>query len=326
MAEPITGNHAEAEGRMEFDRKKKKKKLTPEKAEAKGRARLPRENPGGARGEHIPHDVDGAENIGKRDFSRDERRRLASLGHALPSGAYPIENEEDLHNAAVLARTGHGDVEAARRLIARRARELGAHNPLDEDNVSKRDSTNAGGQKYNGKKHPGQFLANRNEEAHNGDAEANAVPNKSIGNPYFSPFFDTLRSRGLAVGHPDLNQSSTDLGPTVQAGSGKPTFIGGAGFHSAFSGTDRPQGADEGRPRVQLWDAAAQAGGHLDGVRHDVGDEHASGEYRSAPMGQHNGTHGYGSQYGACTTPRPAMKNMDRMELIKQAMRDQGII
>ena len=49
---------------------------------------------------------------------------------ALGDGSYPIENEEDLHNAAILARSGHGDVAAAKRLIARRAKELKVPNPL----------------------------------------------------------------------------------------------------------------------------------------------------------------------------------------------------
>jgi hypothetical protein len=66
----------------------------------------------------------------KRKFSAAERRRLASEGKALPDGSYPIENAEDLHNAAILARSGHGDVAAARRLIAKRAKELGVANPL----------------------------------------------------------------------------------------------------------------------------------------------------------------------------------------------------
>jgi hypothetical protein len=66
----------------------------------------------------------------KRKVSSAERKRLASEGNALPDGSYPIENAEDLHNAAVLARSGHGDVSAAKKLIARRAKELGVPNPL----------------------------------------------------------------------------------------------------------------------------------------------------------------------------------------------------
>jgi hypothetical protein len=66
----------------------------------------------------------------KRDIDTATRRRLAGEGNALPNLSYPIENAEDLRNAAHLARSGHGDVAAAKRLIARRARELGVPNPL----------------------------------------------------------------------------------------------------------------------------------------------------------------------------------------------------
>src|ERR1019366_6116751 len=73
----------------------------------------------------------------KRDVSTAERQSLASEGNALPDGSYPISSAGDLHNAAHLARTGHGDADAARKLIARRARELGVANPLDDDSTSK---------------------------------------------------------------------------------------------------------------------------------------------------------------------------------------------
>jgi hypothetical protein len=66
----------------------------------------------------------------KRDIDTATRRRLAAEGKALPDGSYPIENAEDLGNAKTLAVSGHGDVAAARKLIARRARELGVPNPL----------------------------------------------------------------------------------------------------------------------------------------------------------------------------------------------------
>ena len=69
--------------------------------------------------------------VAKKDYSQSGRRGWLVEGKALPSGAYPIADTEDLHNAAVLARSGHGDVEAARRLIARRAKELGVANPLE---------------------------------------------------------------------------------------------------------------------------------------------------------------------------------------------------
>lgn len=71
-----------------------------------------------------------ADYVLKRKFSSARRKELASEGKALDDGSYPIENESDLHNAAVLARSGHGDVAAAKRLIARRAKELGVSNPI----------------------------------------------------------------------------------------------------------------------------------------------------------------------------------------------------
>jgi len=75
--------------------------------------------------------------LAKRKVTADERKSLAGEGKALPDGSYPIDNAEDLHNAAILARSGHGDVAAARRLIAKRAKELGVTNPLASDNASK---------------------------------------------------------------------------------------------------------------------------------------------------------------------------------------------
>ena len=74
----------------------------------------------------------------KRDIDTATRRRLAGEGKALPNLSYPIETAEDLGNAATLARSGHGNVAAARKLIARRAKELGVKNPLKRgDKVKK---------------------------------------------------------------------------------------------------------------------------------------------------------------------------------------------
>ena len=77
----------------------------------------------------------------KRDIDTATRRKLASEHKALPDGSYPIANTEDLHNAAVLARSGHGNAAGAKRLIARRAKELGVANPLDD---SKDEASKAG--------------------------------------------------------------------------------------------------------------------------------------------------------------------------------------
>jgi hypothetical protein len=74
-----------------------------------------------------------------REFSAEERRHQASQGHSLPDGSYPIPDKDALRRAAILARSGHGNVSGARALIARRARELGVANPLDSDDAAKYD-------------------------------------------------------------------------------------------------------------------------------------------------------------------------------------------
>jgi len=59
------------------------------------------------------------------NISAAERQLLAKRGHALPDGSYPIRHAKDLHSAAILAASGHGDHVSAHRLIKKRARELG---------------------------------------------------------------------------------------------------------------------------------------------------------------------------------------------------------
>jgi len=73
----------------------------------------------------------------KAKHSAEDRRKLAEQGKALGDGSYPIADEHDLRSAAVLARSGHGDAAAAKKLIARRAKELGVANPLDTDDTAK---------------------------------------------------------------------------------------------------------------------------------------------------------------------------------------------
>jgi pyruvate/2-oxoglutarate dehydrogenase complex dihydrolipoamide acyltransferase (E2) component len=62
-----------------------------------------------------------------RKYSASERRQLATEKKALSDGSYPIANKEDLKNALILARSGHGNVSAAMALIRRRAKELGVN-------------------------------------------------------------------------------------------------------------------------------------------------------------------------------------------------------
>lgn len=54
-----------------------------------------------------------------------ERDKAHAAGNSLPDKSYPINNVAQLHSAAVLAASHHGDWKAAQALIRRRARELG---------------------------------------------------------------------------------------------------------------------------------------------------------------------------------------------------------
>ena len=54
-----------------------------------------------------------------------ERDKAHAAGNSLPDKSYPINNVAQLHSAAVLAASHHGDWQAAQTLIRRRAKELG---------------------------------------------------------------------------------------------------------------------------------------------------------------------------------------------------------
>lgn len=66
-----------------------------------------------------------------RDIDAALREEYAKKGWALPNKSYPIGNVHDLRNAIDLARSGHGDVQAAKALIRRRAKDLGVELPAD---------------------------------------------------------------------------------------------------------------------------------------------------------------------------------------------------
>lgn len=59
-----------------------------------------------------------------REFSTEERERLAKEGKAMPDGSYPIVTREDLENA-IQAIGRSDDPEATKRHIKKRARDLG---------------------------------------------------------------------------------------------------------------------------------------------------------------------------------------------------------
>lgn len=142
----------------------------------------------------FPPDEDGTPAVSvaaKRHVSQAERKRLAREGKALPNGSYPIESAEDLDNAAVLARTGHGDVEAARRLIARRAKELGVNNPLESAAKSTMGNVPPG--------HGRSLTEARVSEPLTAGRAATARDDHGVGQG---------RNTGIAWAHQDLGQSN----------------------------------------------------------------------------------------------------------------------
>src|ERR1700733_4382368 len=79
-----------------------------------------------------------AEEYLKREFSADDRKKLAESGAAMADGGYPIENKSDLENA-VQAFGRAKDKAATRRHIIARARALNALDALPQKwGVSKR--------------------------------------------------------------------------------------------------------------------------------------------------------------------------------------------
>jgi hypothetical protein len=67
-----------------------------------------------------------------RDFTAAQRKSLAKSGHAMPDGSFPIENEEDLHNAVRLAGHAHNPA-AARAHIRARAAAMGMSSAIPSD-------------------------------------------------------------------------------------------------------------------------------------------------------------------------------------------------
>lgn len=73
--------------------------------------------PGEERSEHVLREL--------LSVSAAERDKAHAAGNSLPDKTYPINNVAQLHAAAVLAASHHGDWKAAQTLIRRRAKELG---------------------------------------------------------------------------------------------------------------------------------------------------------------------------------------------------------
>jgi hypothetical protein len=69
----------------------------------------------------------------KTDFSKDQRKELASTGAAMSDGSYPIRNGEDLDHAVSLAgMSSHHSKESVKAHIKSRAKDLGLEDKLPE--------------------------------------------------------------------------------------------------------------------------------------------------------------------------------------------------
>jgi len=70
--------------------------------------------------------------VGKRAFSKGERKSLAKKGHAMSDGSYPIETREDVDNAIRLSGSGDASKSAVRAHIREQAARIGASDMIPD--------------------------------------------------------------------------------------------------------------------------------------------------------------------------------------------------
>ena len=134
------------------------------------------------------------------------------------------------------------------------------------------------------------------------------------------------RNADVAHGHDSLRQSSMDVEMFARRTQNPVTFVGQAAFHSAFSDTDAPPGADGGRVTVQRLNVRDEAGSYsgMDPVSYHPGDGSRDyGQHRTSATAD-NGSHNSSSQAGACSTPREAMKGESPISIMKRTQRRVG--
>lgn len=74
-----------------------------------------------------------SEEEARKDYSKDDRDKMAAAGTAMKDGSYPIADEEDLHNAIKLAGNGKGDPAAIKAHIRKRAKALDKSDAIPAD-------------------------------------------------------------------------------------------------------------------------------------------------------------------------------------------------
>lgn len=85
------------------------------------------------------------DDLDRRSFTEEQRKKMADKGEAMPDGSFPIANRQDLENA-IRAYGRAKNKRAARRHIMKRARALGATDLIPEDWKSMNRADEAEGQ------------------------------------------------------------------------------------------------------------------------------------------------------------------------------------
>jgi hypothetical protein len=96
-------------------------------------------------GDDMEQEQENEVEVEKRDYSTQQRNRMAHEGQAMPDGSFPIANEQDLRNA-IRSIGRASNPEAAKKHIIRRARALGLTELLPEEwKANKSDQSSWGG-------------------------------------------------------------------------------------------------------------------------------------------------------------------------------------
>lgn len=283
----------------DIEKKKRKKGTRRRSARVYVNANRPLAVPLSEIADYFPPDDDDDDTAAtvKRRISQADRKRLAREGKALPDGSYPIETPEDLHNAAVLAGSGHGDVEAATRLIARRAKEMNMKDPLRAAGKSMIGNPydHPGGRSPFDRVSPSRAVGQ--QAASTGDHGAVADPMNVPG------------PRELAFRHPDLRQGSTSVNPMATLRT-----------REAMDGTGAWSPFNVGRVGLSRLDAAGATG--ATGVDAPAGNpvsrwgDHQSRGSATPP----NGSHSLSSPQSNAV----AMKASEARDVMKRTMRFPG--
>jgi len=143
----------------------------------------------------------------KRDVGQAERRELASEGRALPNLSYPVKTHQDAENALAHIRLGHGDVKEAKRMLRRVAREEGWSDILSALG-GKTDKAMG-----NAVPHPdGASWTDRLSPSRVSGQAAPSVGDHNAAAGMADPM-DPAGPKRLAMGHPDMRQSTTNVLP-----------------------------------------------------------------------------------------------------------------